>query len=371
MKRGYDRPMPLISPPFQSDTAIVSGSEGDYVPPAGLPKGLQATRVFNTFWRFAAERQEIFFRRLSGQQPRWTEDRILLRNKFTNVYRASDRVSQYLIQSVIGETYDSPTDLFFKIILFKLFNKIETWELLVKHFGRITRNDYSFERYDSVLCDAIEGGQRIYSAAYIMPTGDKGERKHKHHLRILERMVNDDVPKKLQDCSSMRQAFELLRGYPSIGDFLAYQFVTDLNYSDLTDFSETEFVRPGPGAKDGMRKCFVGDTEKLSEGIIRWMVDTQEAQFERLRIKFRNLWGRPMQLIDCQNVFCEVDKYARYAHPEFTGISGRSRIKQKFTASLAPLEFVFPEKWGINDLVRTLGANWGKATPAVQFNAAD
>ena len=41
-----------------------------------------------------------------------------------------------------------------------------------------------------------------------------------------------------------------------IGDFLAYQFATDLNYGNLTDFSEMEFVVPGPGALDGIRKCF-------------------------------------------------------------------------------------------------------------------
>ena len=54
----------------------------------------------------------------------------------------------------------------------------------------------------------------------------------------------------------MAQAFEILRSYPTIGNFLAYQFVTDLNYGDLIDFSEMEFVVPGPGALDGIRKCF-------------------------------------------------------------------------------------------------------------------
>ena len=46
---------------------------------------------------------------------------------------------------------------------------------------------------------------------------------------------------------------------------------------------------------------------------------------------FRGLNGRRLQLIDCQNLFCEVDKYARLAHPEITGYSGRSRIRQRFT----------------------------------------
>src|SRR5665213_109406 len=47
-------------------------------------------------------------------------------------------------------------------------------------------------------------------------------------------------------------------------------------------------------------------------------------QFSRLGLKFRSLFGRPLQLIDCQNLFCEVDKYARYAHPEVIGVTGRT-----------------------------------------------
>ncbi|WP_217497453.1 nucleotide kinase domain-containing protein [Trinickia violacea] len=119
--------------------------------------------------------------------------------------------------------------------------------------------------------------------------------------------------------------------YPTIGDFLAYQFTTDINYSEITDFSEMDFVVPGPGARDGLRKCF-SDSAGLNEAeLIRLMADNQEREFERLGVNFQSLWGRRLQLIDSQNLFCEVDKYARVAHPEIAGISGRTRIKQKFT----------------------------------------
>ena len=90
---------------------------------------------------------------------------------------------------------------------------------------------------------------------------------------------------------NMREAFEILRSYPMIGDFLAYQFVTDLNYSEICDFSEMEFVIPGPGARDGIHKCF-SDLGGLSEpDIIRLVTDRQEYEFERLGLVFRSLWG--------------------------------------------------------------------------------
>ena len=84
-----------------------------------------------------------------------------------------------------------------------------------------------------------------------------GDRKHRHHLRLLEMMMAAGVPNRLQQSPSMKRAFEVLRSYASIGDFLAYQFVTDLNYSELLNFTEMEFVKAGPGAKDGIRKVFL------------------------------------------------------------------------------------------------------------------
>src|SRR5262249_17357294 len=126
------------------------------------------------------------------------------------------------------------------------------------------------------------------------------------------------------------QAFELIRSYAMIGDFLAYQYITDLNYSTLCNFSEMEFVVPGPGSKDGIRKCFQSLGGLSEADIIRWSTEHQEQEFTRLGIGFRSLWGRALQLIDSQNLFCEVDKYARLAHPGVKGISGRTRIKQAY-----------------------------------------
>ena len=216
--------------------------------------------VYDTYWRFAAERQEIFFRRIQRGLPPWTTDPILEEYKFTNAYRASDRVSQYLIKHVIYTGDQAPEELFFRTILFKLFNKIETWELLVKSFGAISYLEFQSERYDSVLTKAIESGKTIYSAAYIMPSGSRelgSTRKHRTHLHLLERLMEDEVPVRIRDSRSMQDAFTLLRSYPMMGDFLAYQYVTDLNYSTLTHFSEMDFVVPGPGAKAAFQNVSV------------------------------------------------------------------------------------------------------------------
>ena len=316
------------------------------------------TIVYDTFWRFAVERQEVFFRRLEGCLSPWTHDSILAHYKFTNAYRASDRVSQYLIRNVIYEGSQSPGEVFFRTLLFKIFNRIETWELLKAAFGKVEYPSYSFDRYDSVLSEALAAGRAIYSAAYIMPSAGRVfgyAQKHRNHLKLIERMMADDVPQRIAEGRTMRDAFSLLRSYPSIGDFLAYQFVTDLNYSELTTFSEMEFVVPGPGALDGVRKCF-SDLGGLTEAeLIRVVTERQEDEFQRLGLTFRNLWGRRLQLIDSQNLFCEVSKYARVKHPNFKGVGNRSRIKQVFHPTTEPVEYWYPPKWGINHLLPAAG----------------
>ncbi len=71
--------------------------------------------VWDSYWRFAAERQNVFFARIEGKDWPLTDDPILRTYRFTNVYRASDRVSQYLIRHVIyGNDNQSPEDLFFR-----------------------------------------------------------------------------------------------------------------------------------------------------------------------------------------------------------------------------------------------------------------
>lgn len=310
------------------------------------------TVVYDTYWRFAAERQEIFFKRLSELKSPWTEDPILRTYKFTNAYRACDRVSQYLIRNVIyGDKESRPEEIFFRVLIFKTFNRIDTWELLRQAVGAISYQDYSFKRYDAVLTKALAAGVKIYSAAYIMPSGGKDPiyaKKHQMNLQLISRMIEDRVPEQLAGMKSMRQAFELLLSYPTIGYFLGYQYVTDLNYSTLTSFTEMEFVTPGPGAIDGIHKCF-SDLGGLNETeIIKLVAERQDKEFERLGISFRSLWGRPLQLIDCQNVFCEVSKYARLRHPDIAGRSKRTRIKQLFKPKGGKLDYFFPPKWRLN-----------------------
>lgn len=318
---------------------------------------LEVTPVFKAYWGFAAERQRIFYKRLSRVNSRsFTDDPILRVYKFTNAYRASDRVSQYLIRNVIYNSKHSSSDVevFFRILLFKFFNRIETWEFLEKQLGELSLSNYNFSEYDRVLTEHIENIGPIYSAAYIMPSaGSKFGHKYKHqnHLRLLEWMLESNFVQTLNENSSMVEGYETMLSAPSIGPFLAYQYITDINYSNITNHTEDEFVMAGPGALDGISKCFVDSSKVSPASIIKFMMDNQDRFFNDLGENFSSLWGRELKLIDCQNLFCEISKYSRVAFPEISGKSGRTRIKQKFGVPKKSITPFYPPKWGINDKI--------------------
>src|SRR2546423_14155896 len=110
--------------------------------------------AYRAYWELAANRQRIFFARINGEPRPWTTDPILDEYKFCCAYRASDRVSQYLLREIIYR--DGPwstEDSVFRILLFKIFNKIETWEYLTEILGEIRYKGFDYSRCGDLLED--------------------------------------------------------------------------------------------------------------------------------------------------------------------------------------------------------------------------
>jgi hypothetical protein len=314
--------------------------------------------VYDAYWRLAAERQRILFARIEGLAQPWTSDPILAAFKFCNAYRASDRVSQWLITEVIygGGDY-TPEDRLFRIVLARLFSKPETWGLLRAAHGDPTWRSFDRDAYGATLDVAFAGGQKLYTAAFILcATKAFGHaRKHRNHLALVQHMVGEArLARSVARARSLHELVTELRTFPLLGPFMSYQLAIDINYSELCDFSESEYTVAGPGALRGIAKCF-SDTAGLGDNeLILWMTARQEEEFERLGIEFRSLYGRRLQGIDIQNLLCELDKYARVAFPELK--SARKRIKARFTPA-GPLPHPFyPPKWGLQISARRSSA---------------
>ncbi len=310
-------------------------------------------RIYDLYWYFASERQHVFEQRLRGEPGPWTDDPILQMYKFCNVFRAADRVSQYMIRNVCY--HDEPCsdeDRLFQIVAFRTFSKNETWEAVRGYLGRYpTLDDLAAGSFTRALEHAKAKSGTLYTGAFILCAADAYGQpfKYLNHVELFKHMfLVDRLGEQLLTADSLQAVYGLLRGYPLMGNFMSYQTAIDLDYSDLINFGENDFTQPGPGALRGMKKVFESFGDYSPAELVQWMVGRQEKEFARLGLAFHGLFGRPLHAIDCQGLFCETDKYCREAAPELA--SARRRIKARFAPSNQPLPLFFPPKWGLNGL---------------------
>lgn len=310
--------------------------------------------ILKYYFYFMQERMNMFWRKVDGGcYSNWSEDPILRTYKFTNVYRATDRVSQYLIKNVIYKDIDKyqPEDVLLRILVFKIFNKIDTWEYLEHELSELLTVE-SFDPHGmSELLSKRQQYTPIFSNAYMM-TGshrryDYLPTKHEKWLTMVKQeFINEHLFEKILETSSMESVYNILRECSFLGGFLAYQYTIDFNYSPYLNFSENSFVKAGIGAIRGIKKCFK-EYGACYEDAIRYIYENIDVLRRRYGYTdFKPLPGREPTLIDLQNCFCETDKYLRARMPELK--VDNVRIKQKYKESSIPIEFYFPEKWGVS-----------------------
>lgn len=329
----------------------------------------------NFFWYlyFMCERQNIFWKRLRGESWPYTDDEILQNNKFCNVYRELDRVSQYLISNVIyneksinGEY--SLEDVFYRILLFKHFNNINTWETLKNEFGDINFN-VKLSDIEKVLTEEINSGTQIYSNAFMTTAFTKGSKypqfvgvnKHIGYFELFRKEIFDnEFFYQILLSESMEELFFKFKEITNFGNFQSMQFSIDFNYSELFNFDESEFIVAGPGAERGILRTFDIEGKPDFQEIIKFVYNNLEQLLKDYSIKFdmplrfEPLPGRMPTLISLQNCFCESDKYMRVSGIETEGVKvSGTRMKSQYSqqsTSKPAIKYTFPPKWNVGKL---------------------
>lgn len=246
-------------------------------------------------------------------------------------------------------------EVVFRVVLFNLFTKIETWKLLVRKLGPLTWAKYNRSSYLKVLSAAVDGGMTLYTGAFIKPAPRFGYAENfRNHLYLLEVLMENGFPSKLLGAPYMADVFEYLMSFPSMGEFSAYQLMLSLSYTNVLNFHRDDFVITGPGSISGLRKLFGKSMDKGSHAVpgfaidvMRYLVKTQNQHFRRLGLAFSKLGPKklPMDVSDIEHTLCEVDKYCRVAHPGLTG--KRINITRRFEPSTRRRlpEPIFPKAW--------------------------
>jgi hypothetical protein len=322
--------------------------------------------AYQYYFYFMKERMSIFWKRYEGQSSPFTEDVILAKHKFTNVYRAQDRVSQYLIREVIYRENDyNELDHLLRILVFKVFNNIDTWIFLEDNLGKLTTQNFNVSKISTLLTERIKV-KAIFSPAYMM-TGS--HEKYKAYISKAEkwlRMIEQEMIKQrkfeeILKAKSLEEVYNILLLSSFIGPFLAYQYAIDFNYSPVVNFDENSFVKAGIGAIRGVKKCFILSKNNSIEDCIRFTQENLSTYQSRYgHTGFLPLFDRMPTLIDLQNCFCETDKYLRVKLPHLD--LGNVRIKQKFIGPKASFDYFFPPKWNINQFIKPCTTNTKELT---------
>jgi alpha-glutamyl/putrescinyl thymine pyrophosphorylase clade 1 len=325
----------------------------------------EPTEAFLSFWCFIQERFLIFLARLAGKAAPWTENSILGEYKFTNTFRVLDRESQTCVKIANSSNRSSAEEAFFRVLLFKIFNLTSTWDLLCDELGEEPLlSTWNPNRYGEILTRAQKRGQKIFSRAFIL-WADQREgsirgpgSKTRMWLSKLDQMLRDNVPGSIVAANTIEHAVKVLSGYDGIEDFTAQQYATDFSYTRWFQPTDSEtFILPGPGSIDGIAKCFGRTFTKEACSIIIQLMRISGTELSQIAIgkeppTLRSFGiDRPMDLIDYQSAFCEVDKYSRVAHRELNYLSKQKRYKIKTPYLVNPGEVrllpkpVFPNWW--------------------------
>ena len=332
--------------------------------PVAVPQDIPTQDVY---WYLAYHRHIRFLMRYGLATAEETaKDFVLDSYSFTNPYRANDRVSQYLINDVQAQGPQDPENVFFRTLLFKFFNKIETWESLLKQTKQVapTVGNWNAEAYAEML----DNVPTPFGSAYMNPmwnepqdyTRIKGVRTQvSRAVNTIDFVVTRGYAEMLYDIGISNggvkdslAAIRLLEEITNVGPFLSYQLLTDLGYHTLFTFPEDFYTCAGPQAIEGVAQAFGKSSPTNCASIIEQQEEQQEYHFERLGLPPIDTFGRRLQLIDCQNLFCELVKYIRLSDRVERNLvyyaNNKTKRRRIYRPAPTPPKLGYPDGWGMN-----------------------
>lgn len=291
------------------------------------------------FWRFIFARHSIWHKRfVLGLKAPWTDDSILQEYKFTNVYRELDRGTLYLLDNIRGKK--EPVDQVWNIIVYRMFNRISTYDFLKWHSFARWQDPTHFRRYFDALRRFSDEGNALYTDAHMVcayehfPGKDKLERFEYIFQGVIGGM--DVLMKIIQRAKSLESVHKALTKFPGIGPFLAYEMAVDISYCDWNNLGEDEWVNPGPGCQRGLKAMFPDLKPNECAWMIKVLRQDQTKAFQRYKLPFEAIAyeGKPLTLRNIEHCCCEVFKY-------FKAINGTGRPRNRFkpTAKRGQLDF--------------------------------
>lgn len=278
------------------------------------------------FYEFIYDRQEIWHKKNFLKKPDpWTKDPILRKYKFCNVYRELDKCSVHLIKKVINANM-SLEDKIFNVLIYRRFNTSRFFYL----YGTSSSNPKIslLKGFEKKMDEEKKKGTRLFSDAYIICQRTFASDYRKGDKHVQQILLLQEYKKRLPNLlriikrKKLSEIHKELTKIPLTGDFLAYQYLTDITY--LPEFKDKwnidSFVVMGPGSIPGVQILFPKIEKKDCAEKCVALFRSQKINFNKLKLKTGKDWLRIryktpyydspyLSLSDIQNCLCEFRKY--------------------------------------------------------------
>lgn len=288
---------------------------------------------------FIKERHSVYLKRQAGEPFPWTEDPILQRYRFTNVYRELDTTTIWFRDNV--RTPHDGRHVMLATVIFRWFNRIKTaeaifkqpslmspmlsnatpWELLIHGDHPAVALEYMYDRIKTYC-----GHGPYVTGVYVIKTPD-GMNKLHGVLRCVEWFINERrmfggrmvssaylANHLLVDSgksTTLGEVHQWLMSYPYLGSFMAAQIIADLKYTALLSEAPDwhTWAASGPGSKRGLNYVLGRDPQSP------WNEFEWHAQLLKLREALLPMFAEAAMpephAQDIQNCLCEYAKYCR------------------------------------------------------------
>ncbi len=291
------------------------------------------------FFAYARERYHILNRREVCESPPWSRDPIFQQYRFCNVFREDDKTTQWIRSNIPPDGYGD--SLVGAMIIARWFNRIETLEKMLP--PGTSAPPYFLENlffcwddldhWERLMRDRLTGLKPLVTGAYMIKTPAKMN-KLDGLLQCLRIVLTDakdlhrifSMPGTTLQCST-----DVLAGYPYLGPFMAYEVITDLRHSILSEAPDImTWANPGPGAFRGAGRVFNFDAKYYSRGSKVDYEAVQQIMRELLySSQLSEFWPDTWpswEMRDVEHTLCEWDKYERAR-------LGQGRPKQRYSAT--------------------------------------
>jgi len=280
------------------------------------------------FFGYASTRYAIYLMRTEAKTPAssWTTDPILQTYRFCNVFREDDTTTRWIKKNIRKPLKHDPK-VVIAMCACRFFNRISTLEAMAHILLE--------KGWDTTRCRAQVAKLEppIVTSAYMLKT-PAGKTKFEGIAEILApiRDCYKELWFKMGKANTLRYAWELLREFPYVGNFMAYEIVTDLRHTRVLEQATdiNEWASAGPGAARGLSRVVYGEIGHFNyhsdeDQLVLALGMMNLLEYSRHPKYWCDQW--PLwEMREVEHTLCEFDKYERAR-------LGQGRPKQLFRST--------------------------------------